>query len=101
MKTKNREQRIAEAKAKVDEIEERMKPMKDELQQAKFDLYAAETSFDVGERVRVSETCNRGCCVERLYTGTVTGRCENGSNIIMSDSGGEFKYVSHHDMKRL
>lgn len=97
----NRHQRIEKAQAKLRELEPQWKRLKKQYEDAQSELHRAEASYDVGERVRVTETCRRGCCVENEYTGTVKGTQPNGSYIIQGDDGHKYEWASSYDMKRL
>lgn len=76
-------------------------PLKLQLDKAESELNEARRSYDMGERVRVTETCRRGCCVENEYEGSVTGRTQNGCYVVTADDGHVYEYVSTYDMKRL
>ena len=39
----------------------------------KFELEQAKKSFEIGEKVKIVETCKRGCCVENSYEGIIVG----------------------------
>lgn len=97
----NRAERIEAAKAHVEKIEPHYQSWRNKYEAAQSELRAAEASYDVGERVRVTETCKRGCCVEHQYEGVVVGSKPNGTWCVKSDDGHVYEYVSKFDMKRL
>lgn len=76
---KTREQRIKDARIKLDELTPKYEAMSHDYQAATRELNAAVASFDVGEEARLIETCQRGCCVEFDEVGVITGRMPNGS----------------------
>lgn len=96
-----RREKIDAAKNKIAGIKLVLGPLEKHLEDAKHELRRAEKSFDKGERVHVTETCKRGCCVENEYDGTVTGETKNGMWNIKADSGHLYEYVYEGDMKRL
>lgn len=98
----NREQKIQRAKLILKKIKEQIAPYQKKLEAAEAELWAAEKSFDQGERVRVTETCKRGCCVECEFTGTIVGLTPNGRWDVMSDKSGQiYGSVYEGDIKRL
>ena len=98
---KNRAQRIADAEFKLMGIKLAIAPLQKHLSEAEVELNRAKASYDEGERVRVEETCKRGCCVEHEYEGTVVGEEKNGTYRIKATDGHIYQYVSTYDMKRL
>ena len=97
----NRAERIAAAQAKVEQIEPGYQSWRNKYEAAQSELRAAEASYDVGERVRVTETCKRGCCVEHEYEGAIAGSEPNGTWQVRATDGHLYRYVSKYDMKRL
>lgn len=95
-----RAQRIQEAKVKLRELEPQWKHWKKLYEDAQSDLHAAERSYDIGERVQVTETCKRGCCVEHQYEGNVSAKTHNGMYCVKSTDGHVYEYVYDGDMKR-
>lgn len=63
----DREERIKIAKEKLKKLE----PAKEAYENAKSELRRAENSFDIGERVKYTETCRRGCCIEKISIGII------------------------------
>ena len=96
-----REKRIADAEFKVMGIKLVLEPLQKQLDAAEHELRDAKRSYDVGERVQVTETCRRGCCVENEYKGTVVGRTKNGMWNVKSDDGHLYECVYDGNMKRL
>jgi len=101
---KNREQRIADARFKLMGVklsnESLITQLTKQINDAELELKREEASFDPGEHVKVTEHCNRGCCVEWEFEGTVIGRDPNGNGDyrIMTDKGEQRAYPG--DMKR-
>lgn len=85
----------------MDEIEPHFLSWRNKYEAAQSELRAAEASYDKGERVRVTETCRRGCCVEHEYEGEIVGGNTNGTWNIRATDGHLYEYVSKFDMKRL
>lgn len=98
----NREKRILRAKLLLTKAQKDIEPYQKKLDAAQTELWSAEKSFDEGERVRVTETCKRGCCVECEFTGTIVGLTPNGRWDVMSDKSGQiYGSVYEGDIKRL
>lgn len=95
-----RAEMMQSAKEKLEAIRPRYEAAKKEYEEATRELVAAEASFDVGEKVKVEETCYRGCCVETEYFGTIQAKEDNGSYSVLSD-GYLHRYVSGFDMRRV
>jgi hypothetical protein len=91
-----RAERIEKAKAVLAELEPK-------YNEARYELVRAERSFDPGERVRVTETCRRGCCIENSFVGVVVKQSEHSSAyyVVKSDSGKVDDSVYESDMVRL
>lgn len=97
----NREQRIAEAKKKLEVLRPSYEKIQEEWKKVERELWLAEKSFDIGEKVKVSEAdCRRGCC-RTEYEGTVAGMNSNGSFNIRTVEGDERKYVHGSDLTRI
>lgn len=97
-----RDKRIQKAKLLLKGAEEAIAPFQKKLQTAQDELNSAERSFDEGERVSVTETCRRGCCVENEYVGVIVGPTPNGLwNVKDDESGHIYQYVYEGDIKRL
>lgn len=69
-----RVQLVVKARESLKRIEIETAPYVKKLEDAKVDLKCALALYDVGERVRVEETCRRGCCLEFSEEGTVVER---------------------------
>lgn len=95
-----RSERITAAKAKLNCLDQQLQPLLDQQDKAKVELNRAEASFDIGEAVSVEETCRRGCCVERQFTGVVHAQEENHTWQVLQPDGTIRRYVSRFNMKR-
>ena len=97
-----REQKIKRAKLLLKRAQEAIAPYQKRLDAAEDELHSAERSFDKGERVRVTQTCKRGCCVELEFTGTIVGPTPNGLWNVKDDKSDHiFGYVYEGDINRL
>jgi hypothetical protein len=47
-------------------------PLHQKMNELKRELANLKNQFDVGDKVYVEDTCQRGCCIEDSYHGTVT-----------------------------
>ena len=77
-----RSARINNAQGILDRIEPEWLRLKKEHDDAERELKAASCAFYEGERVKVTETCRRGCCVESEFIGIVVGATWNGGYIV-------------------
>jgi hypothetical protein len=97
----SRTERIAAAQALLDA----MGPEHDRIVAARKEaaraLQATEDSYDIGERVRVVQTCRRGCCIESDFRGAVEGMTDNGQYNVRDGAGHLWTYVYGGDMKRV
>lgn len=91
-----RADRIAAAQAKMDKLKAGYHAFLD----AESEFKMAQASYDLGERVRVTETCRRGCCVELEYDGVITDR-NSSYYTVKSDKGVTYPHVYIGNMKRL
>lgn len=96
-----RKQRIADAERKVTGLKLVIDPLRKQLDDAETELNRAKESYDKGERVNVTETCKRGCCIENDYNGVVVDTEKNDTYRVKGDDGHEYRYVYSGDMKRL
>lgn len=93
-----RNEKIAKLKAEISILEKYVEAYKKAVSDLK---YAEELLFDIGEFVKVTETCKRGCCIEYETEGIVSGVETNGLYIISLRDGTTKNYVSGYDMKRI
>jgi hypothetical protein len=97
-----RTQKIQRAKLLLKTAQKAIAPYQKKLDAAEAELHRAEVSFDKGERVRVTQTCKRGCCVECEFNGVIVGPTPNGMwNVKADNSGHIHEYIYEGDMKRL
>lgn len=96
----NRADRIALARARVVELEPEYLRIKNAYEDAIGAVRRAEQSYDVGERVEVTRTCRRGCCIEWQYTGIVETASEGRYSVRRDDDGGLSEHVFDSDMAR-
>lgn len=78
-----------------------MQPFEAAINEAEVSLRAAKDQAMLSQRVKVTKTCNRGCCVEWEYEGTIMGINDNSTFRVMTDDGRVDPYVSRHDTKNL
>lgn len=97
---KSRSERIADAEFRLAGIKLVIDPLLKQLNDAEVELNRAKTSYDIGEAVRVTKTCRRGCCTELEFEGSVVAE-NNGTYSIKATSGHVHEFVSTYDMKRL
>ena len=77
-------------------------PFLESISQAETELATLRNGFGDGERVRVTKTCKRGCCVEHEFEGTIEGTTPNGCyNVRCDDDGTLQTYIWSGDMKRI
>jgi hypothetical protein len=97
-----RAERIAAAERRLAAVQLPFQSIKAEYDAASQELSRAVTGFFPGDRVQVTVTCDRGCCIENTYTGVVIETNANGTLQIQADDGGAlYKYVSTYDVTRL
>lgn len=82
----NRAERIAAAQKHLAEIEPTYSDARAAYERAKHALQCAEESFDVGERVKVTHLCRRGCCIEWEFTGSIEA-VDQHSYLVRRDHG--------------
>lgn len=82
--------------------EKAIAPYQKKLEVAQNELNSAERSFDKGERVKVTQTCKRGCCVEVCFVGEIVGPTPNGLwNVKNDESDHIHECVYEGDIERL
>lgn len=96
----NRADRIGQARSRLAALEPEYERITLEYENAKAALKFAESSYDIGERVRVTRLCRRGCCVEWETTGVVE-RINEWRHSVRQDNGYLRENVSRYDMERL
>lgn len=63
--------KVSRLKEKIAALEVVIADFDKKKQELRRELVAAEKECNIGRKVQVVETCKRGCCIEREYTGTI------------------------------
>jgi len=90
---KERVKAIEEIKAKKKNLEtlfqQIKKPFEDEISNLSCLEREISKLYFVGDRVKVEETCSRGCCIETSYIGTIIeSYCNTHGNMIYKIQSG-------------
>lgn len=93
-----RDVRVNNAEIRLKNVMPEWLRVEKEHREADIELQAAKNAFYEGERVKVTETCRRGCCVEYEYIGLIVGAAWNGRYIVRTCDD-KLHFASHTDME--
>jgi hypothetical protein len=100
-------EKIANVEKEIEFLNVVYVPLHKKMEELTRALVNLKLQYDVGDRVRVEETCRRGCCIECSFTATIVNvefdewRKIYHYTVRKDDTGAEFKYQGSYAFKRI
>ena len=100
-------EKIANIEKEIEFLNVVYAPLHKKMEELTRTLQHLKRQFDIGDKVRVEETCSRGCCVECSFTATIVNvefeewRKMYHYTVRKDDTGTEFKYQGHYNFKKI